>query len=75
MGQSVAGRRSGGSELVLAQWEGSVIQRDGVMISARGEAAPGREKGGDDTSWADTNLLGQKMNKIHVINSADTNGR
>jgi hypothetical protein len=72
MGQSVAGRRSGSSELVLAQWEGSVIQRDGVMISA---ATPGREKGGDDTSWADMNLLGQKINKIHVINSADTNGR
>jgi hypothetical protein len=50
MRQSVAGRRSGGSELVLAQWKGSVIQCDGVMISARGEAAPGREKGGDDTS-------------------------
>jgi hypothetical protein len=44
----------------LAQWEGSVTRHDGVTTSARGEAAPMREKGGDDVSWADTNLTGSK---------------
>jgi hypothetical protein len=29
---------------------------DSVTISARGEAAPRRGKGGDDTGWADVNL-------------------
>jgi hypothetical protein len=34
----------------------------------RGEVAPGRKKGGDDTSWADMNLTGQKnKNKIHAV--------
>jgi hypothetical protein len=32
----------------------------GVATVARGEAAPGREKGGDDTSWVDANLTGPK---------------
>jgi hypothetical protein len=29
----------------------------GVMTSDRGEAVPGRDKGGDDVSWADVNLI------------------
>jgi hypothetical protein len=29
-----------------------------MMASSRGEAAPGRRKGGDDASWADVNLIG-----------------
>jgi hypothetical protein len=34
--------------------------RGGVTTSATGEAALGREKGGDDASWADVNLTGPK---------------
>jgi hypothetical protein len=34
----------------LALWEGSVTRRGGMAMSARGEAAPGRGKGGDDAS-------------------------
>jgi hypothetical protein len=34
-----------------------------VMMSAGGEAAPKREKGGDDASWADVNLTGPKNKK------------
>jgi hypothetical protein len=30
------------------------------MMSARGEVAPRRAKGGDDVSWADANLTGLK---------------
>jgi hypothetical protein len=37
-----------------------VIRRGGVATSAGGEATPGREKGGDDTSWADVNLTEPK---------------
>jgi hypothetical protein len=44
----------------LAHWEGSVTQRDGVMASARGEAALGRGKGVDGTCWADANVTGPK---------------
>jgi hypothetical protein len=29
-------------------------------MSVGGEVAPGREKGGDDASWADTNFTGLK---------------
>jgi hypothetical protein len=32
----------------------------GVMMSAGGEVAPGRGKGGDNTCWADANLSGTK---------------
>jgi hypothetical protein len=32
----------------------------GATTSVGGEAAPGREKGGDDASWADTNLTDLK---------------
>jgi hypothetical protein len=39
----------------LAQWEGSMTWRGGVTTLAGGEAAPGRRKGGDDASLADTN--------------------
>jgi hypothetical protein len=37
-----------------------VIWHIGVATSVRGEAAPGRKKGGDDVNWADTNLTGPK---------------
>jgi hypothetical protein len=50
----------GRSELVWAQWEGSVIRCNGVATSARGEAAPERGKRGDDASWADMNLTAPK---------------
>jgi hypothetical protein len=33
-----------------------VTQRNGVATLAEGEAVPGTEKGGDDASWANTNL-------------------
>jgi hypothetical protein len=33
----------------------------GVTTSARGEAAPERKKGGDNVSWFDANLIGQKI--------------
>jgi hypothetical protein len=33
-----------------------MIRRDGMTTLAREEAAPGREKGGEDVSWADANL-------------------
>jgi hypothetical protein len=35
----------------------------GVTTSVGGEAAPERENGGDDVSWADENLIGHKNNK------------
>jgi hypothetical protein len=41
MGRTVVERGSGGSELVLAQWEESVIRRDNV---GRGKAALRRGK-------------------------------
>jgi hypothetical protein len=34
--------------------------RDSVATLAGGEATLGRGKGGDDASWADTNLTGLK---------------
>jgi hypothetical protein len=56
-----------------------VIRRGSVTTSARGEAAPGRGKSGDDASWTLVGLtrilLGQKMKKIHVMDSVSTNGR
>jgi hypothetical protein len=75
MGWNVAGRWSGGSELVLAPCEGSMTCHDDVMMSAGGEAAPGRGKGEDDVNWADINLTGSKMKKIHIVNSVATNER
>jgi hypothetical protein len=72
-GWRVAGRWSGGSELSLAQWKGSVIQRGNVTTSAGGEVAPGRGKRGNDASWADSNLISWKINKIYMVDSAGTN--
>jgi hypothetical protein len=40
-----------------------MIRCSGVVTSDRGEAAPGRGKGGDDASWADANLAGLKNKK------------
>jgi hypothetical protein len=45
-----------------------------MTMSTRGEAAPERAKGGDDVSWANTNLTELKMKKIHTVDSADANG-
>jgi hypothetical protein len=50
MGRNIVRRRSGGSELVLALWEGSVTRRGGVMTLTGGEAVPGTGKGGDDVN-------------------------
>jgi hypothetical protein len=33
-----------------------MTRHGGVVNSVGGEAAPGREKGGDNASWADVNL-------------------
>jgi hypothetical protein len=44
----------------LATWEGSVTWRDDITMSDGGEAATGREKGGDDASWTDANLTEPK---------------
>jgi hypothetical protein len=40
-----------------------VTRSDGVMMSTRGEAPPGRGKGGDDTNWASANLNVPKNKK------------
>jgi hypothetical protein len=45
------------------------------MTSAGGEAPPERENGGEDASWANTNLTGLKMKKIHAVNLVGINGR
>jgi hypothetical protein len=37
-----------------------VIWRGDMAMLARGEVAPRRGKGGDDASWADTNLTNPK---------------
>jgi hypothetical protein len=42
-------------------------------MSVGGEATPERAKGGDHVSWANTNLIGQKIKKIHAVNSPATN--
>jgi hypothetical protein len=47
----------------------------GVTTLARGEAAPEREKGGDNVSWFDANLIGQKIKKIYTVDSTGTNRR
>jgi hypothetical protein len=41
---------------------------DAVATSMGGEAALGKEKGGDDASWADTNF-------IRMINEENPRGR
>jgi hypothetical protein len=45
-----------------------------MATSAKGEAAPGRGMGGDDTRSTGVNLTGQKMKKIHGADSVATNG-
>jgi hypothetical protein len=52
-----------------------MAQHDGVVTPTGGEVAPRREKRGDDASWTETNLTGLKIQKIHVVDSAATNGR
>jgi hypothetical protein len=44
------------------------------MTSAGEEAASRRGKGGDDTCWADANLTGPKMKKMHMVDSVAING-
>jgi hypothetical protein len=51
-----------------------MTQCDGATMSIRGEVAPRRGKERDDASWADVNLIGPKMKKIHTVDSAATNG-
>jgi hypothetical protein len=52
-----------------------VTRCSGMMTSTRGEAAPGRGKGGDNAGWADVNLTGPKMKKIYVVDSVASSGR
>jgi hypothetical protein len=52
-----------------------MARHDGVVTPTGGEVAPRREKRGDDASWTETNLTGLKIKKIHVVDSAATNGR
>jgi hypothetical protein len=59
----------------LAPWKGSVTWRGGVAMSAEGEAASGRRKRADDTSWAVANLTVPKNKKIYTVDSAATNGQ
>jgi hypothetical protein len=42
-----------------------------VSTLAGGEAAPGREKGGDNASWANVDLT--RLKKMHVVDSIATN--
>jgi hypothetical protein len=48
------------------QWRGDAGQRRGGTEE---------EKGGDNASWDDANLTGQKIKKIHAIDSFATNRR
>jgi hypothetical protein len=52
-----------------------VIRCGGVATSVRGETTSEREKGGADISWADVNLTGLEMKKIHAVDSVATNRR
>jgi hypothetical protein len=52
------------NEFVLAPWEGSMARYSGVTMSAGGETTSRRGKGGDDTSWADANLIRPKIKKF-----------
>jgi hypothetical protein len=72
-GWSFARRWNIASELVLAPWKANMTRCGGVAMSIGEEAAPGREKGGDDVSWTDTDLAGRKIKKIYMVNSAATN--
>jgi hypothetical protein len=46
-----------------------------MTTSVGGEAILRRGKGVDDTSWADANLIGLKIKKIHAVDSTGTNER
>jgi hypothetical protein len=59
----------------LTSWEGSVTRRSNVMMSAEGEATPGRRKKVDDASWTDVNLTRTKMKKIRTVDLVVTNER
>jgi hypothetical protein len=48
------------AEVASSSWLNGKKAHGGVMTSAGVEAAPGREKRGDDSSWTDTNLYRQK---------------
>jgi hypothetical protein len=53
-----------------------MIQHGDVMMSAGGEAAPRRGKGGDDVSWTDTNHTRPKNKENpHAVDSVGINGR
>jgi hypothetical protein len=52
-----------------------VTRRSGVATLCRRRGGTGEEKGGDDASWADKNLSGPKIEKIHMVDSAATNGQ
>jgi hypothetical protein len=60
MEQSIAVRWSGVSQVIMALWEGSMTRHNGVATSADEETMPGRGKGEDDATWANTNLIGSK---------------
>jgi hypothetical protein len=47
----------------LAKWKEIVTRRSDVATLVRGEAAPGREKGGDDASCTDSNFIVIKSEK------------
>jgi hypothetical protein len=57
----------------MTSWEKIMAWHGGVATSVREEAAPGKEKGGDDTSWTDTNFIRLKNKKIHTIDSVVIN--
>jgi hypothetical protein len=50
-----------------------VTRCDEMTTLDGGEASTKRGKGGDDASWAGTNLTGQKMKKIHALDSTTIN--
>jgi hypothetical protein len=43
-------------------------------MSTKGEATSRRRKGGDDANWADMNLTGPKIKKIHAVDLGATTG-
>jgi hypothetical protein len=57
----------------LALWDESVTRYDEMITSVRGDALPGRGKGGDDASWVGANFTRSKIKKIHAIESSATN--
>jgi hypothetical protein len=44
-----------------------VTRRSGVVTSVEGDAASGKEKGGDDANWADANLTRPKNEKKFTL--------